>query len=120
MIEPKQDFPIRASTKHQLFQAVRLFLCKGMKHFSRILQPQSVIQKDLVNFYNIFLLSLLDNILQLWELKIYMLLLQRICPNHPQNKLMLFHFIDILVHPGGYTSKYVGITPLQYETDSHN
>lgn len=29
-----------------------------------------------MNFYNIFLLSLLDNILQLWELKIYMLLLQ--------------------------------------------
>lgn len=29
-----------------------------------------------MNFYNIFFLSLLDNILQLWELKIYMLLLQ--------------------------------------------
>ena len=109
MIEPKQDFPIRASTQHQLFQAVRLFLCKGMKHFSRILQPQSVIQKDLVNFYNIFR-KLVD--------KFPFIL--RICPNHPQNKLMLFHFIDILVHPGGYTSKYVGITPLQYETDSHN
>ena len=41
----------------------------------------------------------------------------RICPDDPEDKFVLFHIVDILVHPRRHAAEHIRIAPLQDKTD---
>ena len=103
----KEHLPVRALTMYEICQRLQL-LSRKFIFFSVGGKLQGVLQEDFLYFHDVFRQFVLELPSVLGG-----------SANGQEHEFMLWHGLDILVHPGGHAAGYIRVAPFKNDTDTH-